>query len=352
MLNTFAVKTPRAGCVVESLIGRIVGGHTDAVKAALALTERGGGLTIDSLPVGIVMREQALIDWISSRCQSALPPDWVGPGDDCAIIAIGDERLLITTDQVLDGVHLHIAETGPAAAGRKALARNLSDIAAMAALPLCATATVSLPKGFAEEDAQAVYQGMEALAEQFGCPLVGGDIAIWDKPLTVSVTVMGQPKGVEPVLRSGAEVGDVVCVTGALGAGWQTGRDLAFTPRITEARQLAEFCSPSAMMDISDGLAMDLPRLCMASSVGAEIMAEDIPIHADAADLNAALTDGEDYELLFTVPADRIDALLAGRPLAIPVSRIGTITEDDSLALVNTDGSRCPLPAGGWEHAG
>ena len=292
------------------------------------------------------MREQALIDWISNRCQGALPGDWVGPGDDCAIVTIGEERLLITTDQVLDGIHLHLSQAGPAAAGRKALARNFSDIAAMAALPLCATATVSLPKGFTDEDARAVYTGMEALAEQFNCPLVGGDVAMWDQPLAVSVTVIGQPRGVEPVLRSGAHVGDAVCVTGPLGAAWQTGRDLTFIPRIAEARQLAERCDLHAMMDVSDGLAMDLPRLCSASGVGAEIIGEQVPIHADAADLNAALSDGEDYELLFTAPTDRIG------DLDMPISRIGTITDGDAITLVGADGSRRPLPSGGWEHAG
>lgn len=289
------------------------------------------------------MREQTLIDWISNRCSDALPPDWVGPGDDCAIITLGDERLLITTDQVLDGVHLDLSKAGPAAAGRKALARNLSDIAAMAALPLCATATVSLPKTFTDEDAKAVYTGMEALAEQFNCPLVGGDIAMWNRPLAVSVTVMGRPEGIEPVLRSGAQVGDAICVTGPLGAAWRTGRDLTFTPRIAEARQLADECDLHAMMDISDGLAMDLPRLCKASSVGAEILAEQIPVHA-AADLTAALCDGEDYELLFTLPPDQADAA------DLPIIRIGTITEGAAIMLVAADGSRNPLPAGGWEH--
>jgi thiamine-monophosphate kinase len=290
------------------------------------------------------MREQALIDWISSRAGALLPPEWVGPGDDCAVVTLGEERLLITTDQVLDGVHLDLAKAGPAAAGRKALARNLSDIAAMAAVPLCATATVSLPGDFADADARAVYTGMEALAEQFNCPLVGGDIAIWKRPLAISVTVMGRPDGIEPVLRSGAQIGDAVCVTGPLGAAWQTGRDLTFTPRIAEARQLAGQCDLHAMMDISDGLAMDLPRLCKASGVGAEIRSEQLPVHPDAADLNAALNDGEDYELLFVLPADQIDAIDG------PIIRIGTIIEGDAITLIDADGSARPLPAGGWEH--
>ena len=292
------------------------------------------------------MREQALIDWISSRCQGAIPAAWVGPGDDCAIITLGDERLLITTDQVLDGVHLDLSKAGPAAAGRKALARNLSDIAAMAAVPLCATATVSLPKTFTDDDAQAVYAGMEALAEQFNCPLVGGDIAMWNQPLAISVTVMGRPEGVEPVLRSGAQVGDAICVTGPLGAAWQTGRDLTFTPRIVEARQLAEGCDLHAMMDLSDGLAMDLPRLCKASGVGAEILAEQVPVHPDAADLSAALSDGEDYELLFALSPGQVDAA------DLPIIRIGTITAGDAITLIDADGSKRPLPAGGWEHVG
>lgn len=298
------------------------------------------------------MRELDLLNWIRRKGRHSIPAEWVGPGDDCAVVTLGHERLVITTDQILDGVHFKLAEAGPAAAGRKALARNLSDIAAMASLPLCATATVTLPAGTREADAQAIYMGLADLGAQYDCPMVGGDVAIWDQPLSISVTVMGRPSGIEPVLRSGARAGDALCVTGALGGAWQSGRDLTFTPRIADARILAESYDLHAMIDLSDGLAMDLRHVCAASAVGASVVAADIPIHADAAGLNAALGDGEDYELLFALPAERAETLLADQPLGVPVSRIGTIVDGDQLTLIGQDGSPTPLPVGGWEHVG
>ncbi len=298
------------------------------------------------------MRELDLLNWIRQKGRHSIPTEWVGPGDDCAVVTVGDERLVITTDQVLDGVHFKLADAGPAAASRKALARNLSDIAAMAALPLCATATVTLPAGTSEADAQAIYMGLADLGAQFNCPMVGGDVAIWDQPLSISVTVLGTPDGIEPVLRSGAHPGDALCVTGALGGAWQNGRDLTFTPRVVDARTLAEHYDLHAMIDLSDGLAMDLRHVCAASAVGAAVVAADVPIHADAAGLNAALGDGEDYELLFALPAVQAEALLAAQPLGARVSRIGTIVSGDQLTLIAEDGSPSPLPVGGWEHIG
>ena len=156
---------------------------------------------------------------------------------------------------------IRVDRSGPRAAGRKALARNLSDVAAMAAQPLCATATVSLPKTFSDADAQAICEGLWDIAAQFNCPVVGGDVAIADGPLVVSVTVLARPEGIEPVLRAGARPGDALCVTGTLGGAWKTGRDLTFTPRIVAARALAECCDLHAMIDLSDGLATDLRHL-------------------------------------------------------------------------------------------
>ncbi|MCL2701847.1 MAG: thiamine-phosphate kinase [Phycisphaerae bacterium] len=306
------------------------------------------------------MREFDFIHWIRSvtRLDSAVVP--VGPGDDCAVVWCGGERLLITVDQVLDGVHVRLAEHGAAAVGRKAMARNLSDVAAMAAWPMCAVASVALPRGFAREDAEKLYMGIRDAGLAFGCPVVGGDVSTWDKPLAVSVTVLARPAGVEPILRRGARPGDAVCVTGWLGGAWRGRRHLEFTPRIHEARLLASRYDIHAMMDLSDGLSGDVKHLCEASGVGVEIFAAAVPVHADlkngtmdpptADPLTAALCDGEDYELLFALSEAHAAALLAEQPLGVPVSRVGTITADKTITLILPDGIRRPMPAAGWEH--
>jgi len=300
------------------------------------------------------MRELEFIDWI--RSQGGIDPKAVpvGPGDDCAVVKFLGRELLVTTDQVLDGVHFILSEHGPKAAGRKAMARNLSDVAAMAALPVGAVATIALPKGFPRKDAEAVYHGLRSVNEQISCPIVGGDISAWDGPLAITVTVFarraGVTRGVEPILRSGAQVGDVICITGALGGAWKSQRHLTFTPRIMEAMQLALNYTPRAMIDISDGLASDLGHICRESGVGAEVAAEDVPIHPDAADVQAALTDGEDYELLFTLPAEVAEKLCTAQPLPVKVTQVGTIVEGAGITLIRADGRREPLDATGWEH--
>lgn len=300
------------------------------------------------------MHEFDFIDWIrsQSRFDTAAVP--VGPGDDMAVVACGGRPVLLTTDQVLDGVHFVLARDGARAAGRKAMARNLSDVAAMAAVPVAAVAAVALPRGFAREQAEAIYLGLREAGDAFGCPLVGGDVASWDAPLAITAAILARPGVTPPVLRRGARPGDAICVTGAFGGAWRTDRHLTFTPRIAEALILTERYRPHAMIDVSDGLAADLGHICRASGVGAEVVAELVPVHADAAGqpdpLAAALGDGEDYELLFTLPPDRADPLLAAQPLPVRTSRIGTIVAAGGLTLLRADGRREGLRPMGWEH--
>jgi thiamine-monophosphate kinase len=302
------------------------------------------------------MRESEFIDWIRSQREfdPAVVP--VGPGDDCALVMCGGERLLVTTDQLLDGVHFDLKRDGPEVMGRKAMARAISDIAAMAAVPLAAVMTVAMPKGFTEADAEAMYRGRRSVSDEFKCPMVGGDVGAWNGPAAVSVTVFGRSAGVQPVLRSGARVGDAICVTGQFGGAWLSDRHLTFRPRIREARQLAASCSLHAMIDVSDGLALDLWRICKASNVGAEVVAAQVPVHPDAAagrkiePLQAALADGEDYELLFAMPADQAESLVTTQLLPVRISRIGQIVEGSGLCLICPDGSRKELKPEGWEH--
>ena len=298
------------------------------------------------------MREHELVNWICS--QGPLDPAMVpvGPGDDCAVVQFGRERVLVTIDQVLDGVHFDLARHGGRAAGRKALARNLSDIAAMAGEPTAAVASVALPAGCDESVAKDIHHGLRALGEQFDCPIVGGDVATWAKPLAISVTVIGRPAGIEPVLRSGARPGDALCVTGSLGGAWANGRDLTFTPRIKAARQLADRWDVHAMIDLSDGLATDVRHLCAASGVSAELRADAIPVHPQSDGLKGALCDGEDYELLFAVSPAEAEAIVAEGLTDVPVARIATVTEGGEIILIDADGRPRPLTSTGWEHTG
>lgn len=296
--------------------------------------------------------EFELIDWIKAHQQTTgnvvLPA-----GDDLAILRWkNDDLLLIGVDQVLEGVHFRSSEHSPQQIGAKVVNRNLSDCAAMACLPAALVTTVALPKGTSMEYAQQLYNGMRQAADQFDCPIVGGDTASWIGPLLLTVTILGRSAGIEPVTRKGARPGDTIFVTGPLG-GSILGRHLNFTPRINEARNIASRVKISAMLDISDGLSRDLTHICRQSGVGAILDASAIPIHPDARTLSQqdhrdpldhALNDGEDHELLFTAPTEAINAL---RGLATP---IGTIDTDTTLRLRQVDGTLIPLAAHGWQH--
>jgi len=298
--------------------------------------------------------EFAFIDWI--RGQGAFDPQRVpvGPGDDCAVVRVGGQLLLVTTDQCADGVHFILDDCGPDAAGYKVMARSLSDIAAMGGRPLGAVATVSAPKGMSESQLQALYRGLRRAGDAFDCPLVGGDVSAWSHPLLLTTTLWGAPAAA-PLLRRGARPGEAICVTGTLGGSLASGKHLTFTPRVAAGCLLAERYPVSAMIDISDGLAADLRHLCRASGVGAELRRDAIPLSAAAratADpLAAALGDGEDYELLFTLPAEAAEALVAAQPLDVPVARIGTATAAGDVALIDPAGRRTPLAHAGWRHS-
>ena len=306
------------------------------------------------------MNESEFLNWIYSRggLDPAVVP--VGPGDDMAVVNFPHGQLLVAVDQVLDGVHFDLATHGPEAAGRKAMARNLSDIAAMAAIPVGAVASVAMPAGLDQADAQAIYHGLRKMGDEFNCPLVGGDVACWGKttgPLQISVTVFARPAdGVTPVLRSGSQAGDAICVTGKLGGAWYSDRHLHFTPRVREAVALARQYEIHAMIDISDGLAKDLRRLCEASRVGAQLQADAIPCHEIAAGrsnvspLTAALSDGEDYELLLTLPPAQARQLCDDDKIPAAVTHIGTITETPGLVIIDANAASRPLPDSGWEH--
>ena len=301
--------------------------------------------------------EFAFIDWLRRRT-AASKRVLIGPGDDAALLDwSGGAGCIATTDMLLEGSCFLLAEAGPRRVGRKAMAVNLSDIAAMAGRPAAALVSVGLPRRGGRALAEELYQGMREVADAFDTPIVGGDTNSWDGPLVVNVTLLGEatPRGV--VRRNGARAGDWLMVTGPLG-GSILGKHLDFMPRVREALALHEAAALHAMIDVSDGLAADVFHLCEESGCGAVLRAEAIPI-ADAARamndgrpaLDHALGDGEDFQLAFAVAAEDGRRLLEMQAIAgVKLSWIGEFVVEKGLWL-EEGGVRRTLPPRGYVHA-
>ena len=257
----------------------------------------------------------------------------VGVGDDCAVI--GGPRaarwLLLKTDVVLEGVHF-LRNDDPRRVGWKALCRAISDVAAMGGVPECALITIAVSRDDDVSRVKALYSGLRRAARKFGVSIVGGETSRSPGPLFVNVALTGSVERTRCVLRSGARPGDVLFVTGRLG-GSRAGKHLDFTPRLAEARWLVENFRPSAMMDLSDGLAADLPRLARASRCGYILDEANIPITRGCT-ARQALTDGEDFELLFTLsPKDAIRVREKWKHAfrTLPLTKIGVVTQLSTL---------------------
>jgi len=286
------------------------------------------------------------------------PPVRLGIGDDAAVLDHPAGTIeVVTTDLLMEGVDFLWPQTSAALIGRKSLAVNLSDLAAMAARPTAAFVSLALPRQRGRQFADELMDGLLTLADEFDVTVAGGDTNSWDGPLVVSVTALGTPFAEQPVLRSSAKPGDWIFVTGACG-GSLSGRHLTFTPRLKEAARLAELVPLHAMIDISDGLAADLHHVLDESRVGAVLHAAAIPIHPDVGQptdsrtaLDHALSDGEEFELLFTVSAEDGPRLLSTWDHATPLTHIGTITPDRGCRMDCVDGSTVDLPPLGWSHS-
>ena len=235
----------------------------------------------------------------------------VGPGDDCAVLKWNEEYdLLVTVDQLIESVH-YTPETPPEEAGAKLMKRNLSDIAAMGGEPLWAV--VTLAAGSDEGRLARFMQGVAREAARYGTALCGGDIsALPSEGVVTTLTLAGRVPRDQAILRSGAHPGDLLYVTGEIGNSFLSGHHLSFTPRLAEGRALRG--KARAMLDISDGLLLDARRMAQSSRVDLEIDVSAVPLRAGAR-LPDALSDGEDYELLFCGPPE-LPGTVIGRVLS------------------------------------
>lgn len=301
-----------------------------------------------------------------ARLKTTLPTHdsvLAGAGDDCAVLNLGlpHDLVLFKTDAVVEGVHF-TADTLPEKIGRKALARCLSDIAAMAGTPTHAVVTLALPTTFETTRVEAIYAGLNALAREHSVAIVGGETTANPDRLLLSIAMLGTVPRNRQVLRSGAKAEDAIFVTGTLG-GSLSGRHLDFEPRLAEARWLAEHFTIHAMIDLSDGLAGDLRHILEASGVGAELLSSAVPVSRAAKQLArdessakppllAALTDGEDFELLFTIASRSAVPLLDAWRAQFPdvkLSCVGKITTTPGLRLRDERGLR-EFNLRGYEH--
>ncbi|HWB19334.1 MAG TPA: thiamine-phosphate kinase [Phycisphaerales bacterium] len=314
------------------------------------------------------MSEFQLLHHIYSANRNLASSVIIPPGDDMAMLQLSGSRILAAVDQLIDGRHFNLKSTPLNLIARKAIARSVSDIAAMAAHPSACLVAAILPPDFPAQRANELFDHMRAAAESFHCPLIGGDIAFHSSPshpLTLSVTVLAEPRFIHDqssggvahfgaVTRSGAQPSDLLCVTGLLGGSLEPsglGRHLTFEPRVNLALALAETLGPRlhAMIDISDGLGRDASHIAESSNVTIHVDASAIPCNPGVT-LRNALSDGEDYELLFTAQPPIPTSLLN-----IPITTIGRILPPNPSSphrvFLIENNTQTPIDHLGWEHS-
>jgi thiamine-monophosphate kinase len=287
--------------------------------------------------------EDALVSMLTRELGTG-PGVVVGAGDDCAVVRSGRAGWygLLKTDCVVEGVH-YLKETAPAKVGWKAMARCLSDMAAMGGAGRHALVTIVMPGDRGVAYVKGLYRGLKKAADEYGVVIVGGETAAArGREAMISVAMTGEVEARRCILRSGGRAGDCIYVTGRLG-GSLRGKHLSFMPRVEEARWLTGAVPVHAMMDLSDGLAADLPRLAKASGVGFEV-GEAAVLKTRGCDLGEALGDGEDFELLFTVSrrsAGRMEEGWRKRFPRLELTCIGRLVGDRKAGSVLGQG---------WEH--
>ena len=310
----------------------------------------------------------------------------LGIGDDCCLVeGAGGEQLAISTDSSVEDVHFRIDYFTIRQAGYRAAVSSISDLAAMAAEPVCMVAAASVSARLGESAVDELAAGLVEAAERYGCPLTGGDLTASPGPLMITVTVIGRCASGTAVTRAGAGPGDEVWVTGTPGDAaavlstiervlsgnpdpspelTRRCRDRLIAPeaRVREALELTRICRPTAMIDISDGVAADLGHILEASGCGAELEEKSLPVSEYSRSVASSrglapehffLHGGEDYELLFTMPAGSLDRLLAGLSsrTGTVFTRIGRITDRaGALVLVAADGEKMNIEKKGFDH--
>lgn len=339
--------------------------------------------------------ESEFIAWLQKRLPPDRPQVDTGIGDDAAVLQVSSgARIVVTTDALSDGIDFYLLPFGESPsseraslqptrlgeatlreAGYKALAVNLSDLAAMAARPLAAFVSLILPSHGALTAAQEIFEGLLPLADQHELSIAGGDTNTWSESLVISITAVGETQPIrcgsdsrlqhDVWRRSGARVGDTIMVTGELG-GSLLGRHLHPVPRLREATRLATHYHVRAAVDISDGLSLDLSHLAQASGCGVVLDLAAIPL-SDAAHriaqqfsdhptgnrrsaLDHALGDGEDFELLLAVPTEEVPRILADRELGVRITAIGRCIANPGLWTEAHDGSLQAIEPRGFRH--
>ncbi|MCQ9208530.1 MAG: thiamine-phosphate kinase [Omnitrophica bacterium] len=270
-----------------------------------------------------------------------------GIGDDTAVISYTkDKYLLFTTDMLIEDIHFTRKEATFPQIGRKALAVNISDIAAMGGIPKYAVVSVGIPRDLCVRSADDLMRGINTLAKEYMVNIVGGDTVRSDK-IILSVSLIGEVKKSDLTLRSGAKTGDLIFVSGTLG-GSRKLKQFNFIPRVKEAQEIIKKFRPTAMIDLSDGLAADLQRIAQASKAGAVLFKELIPLSRGAT-VQSAFYEGEDFELLFTVPLEAVCKFY--KKDKFPITCIGKIVEKKKgLALINKQAKSTPLRQKGFKH--
>lgn len=305
------------------------------------------------------MGEFSFIKWIRER-QKRRKDVILAIGDDCAAINVSSDKLcLITTDMLVDGTHFDLKRCTVSDVGRKAIACSISDVAAMGCQATVAVVSVCFPHHTTERFARELYKGIWSIANKYHIEIVGGDIVSGDGPLCINVTMLGRDDGLKPVLRSGAKAGDMILVTGTLG-GSLLGKHLHFEPRLKEGLMLNKNFAIHAMIDISDGLTADLNHILEESGVGAVLYEDRIPVSEAAlkmaeksgnTPLYHALSDGEDYELLFTLSKGQAKKAMESHFFkGVMINCIGEITCVCGIQMKFSDGKIRRIKPRGYEH--
>jgi thiamine-monophosphate kinase len=322
--------------------------------------------------------ETEFVRWLKQRSPQARRHLRLGIGDDAALVGVSrGNDLILTTDLSLEGVHFRHGVHPPRSIGHRALARSLSDIAAMGGTPRFALVSLAIAKRTTRAWLEQFYAGLRALAKRFGVAVIGGDTAVVLGQTAVDVVLAGEVRRGRALLRSGARPGDQIFVSGRLGLsalglwllgagkqvrGYTGGAEaiaahLSPQPQCALGRYLSEKRLASALIDISDGLSTDLGHLAEASGVGARIWESLIPAPEVSAShaalkinpLELALHGGEDYQLLFSIPPGKVSRV-PRQFRGLPLQRIGEITRRKALQLVRIDGKQERLRPAGYDH--